>query len=243
VNIRPYLTPYRVLASLAGVFAGVLLLSFVAGQCHKWRTPPPFPPMVDVGAPIAGPVAEAPTVTEPLPISRPDLTRAELEAAAKKYGLTLTTLAPAGTKDATSPVGHPEEIGPPAPAQTFPRLLAEETFLRSPTGPGVDVAAWLPGWGERVDLRARWREWTPPKAASPKIPVCQSASFFQNEAKWVKELGGGVVLSDTGSGFGGWGSVAYRGPRTGAVTWGARGTAAFSPESGAIGFAGASVSW
>lgn len=243
MNIRPYLTPYRVLASLAGVFAGVLLLSFVAGQCRKWRTPPPFPPMVDVGAPIAGPVAEAPTVTEPLPISRPDLTRAEIEAAAKKYGLTLTTLAPAATKAAASPVDHSGGIGPPAPAQTFPMLLAEETFLRSPTGPGVDVAAWLPGWGERVDLRARWREWTPPKAASPKIPVCQSASFFQNEAKWVKEIGGGVVLSDTGSGFGGWGSVAYRGPRTGAVTWGARGTAAFSPESGAVGFAGASVSW
>lgn len=243
MNLKPYLTFARTGAFAVGVFAFVLFSSWIAGQCRQWRTPKPFPPLVDPGTPIAGPVAEAPTITESVPIARPDLSRAELEEAAKKYGLTLTTLAQEPKKPAAQPESSPEEIGPPTPAQTFPMLLAEETFIRSPTGPGVDVAAWLPGWGERVDLRARWREWTPPAAPAAKIPVCQTGGFLHNEAKWVKEIGAGVVLSDTGTGLGGWGSVAYRGPRTGAITWGARGTAAFSPQSGAVGFAGASVSW
>jgi len=121
--------------------------------------------------------------------------------------------------------------------------LAEESFKHAPSGADVDVAAWLPGYGERVDLRAVWREWTPPKAASVKMPVCQSASFFQNEAKWIKEVGAGYVYGNGKAGLGGWGSVNYRGPRTGAVTWGARAFGAFSPESGAVGVGGFSASW
>jgi hypothetical protein len=175
----------------------------------------------------------------------------ELREAAKKYGLELTvkTQHPAadlpGTKrrqlDASADASPQKEAE--VVAQTFPMLLAEETFLRSPTGPGVDVSAWLSGFGERVDLRAKWKEWTPPKATSGKMPVCQSASFFAVESKWIKEIGAGYVLGGGKAGLGGWGSLAFRGPRTGAVTWGGRAFGAFSNESGAVGVGGFTASW
>lgn len=247
MNLKPYLTSVRVVATVAGLFAFVLFLSFVAGQCRKWSSPPvpkPVPPIIDLGTPTPGRAAEAPTVTEQFPVARPDLTRAEVEAYAKKYGLTLR---PAGTqasaKPSTLPGASPSEIEPPAPAQTFPLFLGEESFKHAPSGVDVDVSAWIQDSGQRVDLRATWRTWTPPEAPSSGIQPCQKDRFFGNEARFVKEVGAGFVYGNGKAGLGGWGSVAYRGPRTGAVTWGGRAFGAFSNESGAVGVGGFTASW
>lgn len=247
MNLKPYLTPVRVIGSLAGVVAFVLLLSFVAGQCKKWSKPKTAPAVVDPGVPVAGPSSSAPTVTEEIPIARPDLTVAQLREAAKKYGLTLTTLAPKPTKAAALPVGLPAEIESPAPAQTFPMLLAEESFKHAPSGADVDVAAWLPAYGQRVDLRASWREWTPPPALpTPKSVVCQSGGFFRNEARWEKEAGIGALVTPDGIGPGGYGSAVFRGPSTGAANWGARGLLAAGQVDGettGFGLISGKVSW
>lgn len=236
MNLKPYLTPVRVIGSLAGVFAFVLALSFVAGQCKKWSKPKTAPAVVDPGTPVAGPSSSAPTVTESLPIARPDLTIEQLREAAKKYGLTLTTLAPKPMKAAAL-----------APAQTFPMLLAEESFKHAPSGADVDVAAWLPAYGQRVDLRASWRAWTPPPALpTQKSVVCQSGGFFRNEAKWEKEAGIGALVTPDGIGPGGYGSAVYRGPSTGAANWGARGLLAAGQVGGettGFGLISGKVSW
>ena len=221
MNLKPYLTKARLTIEIAGLCAVVLGISWVAGQCRTWHKPKPTPATIDQGTPIAGPTSSAPTVTESLPIARPDLTLDELKAAAKKYGLRLTTLAPAASKPsgATSgqAVAERRQIGASAdvltPAQTFPLLLAEESFKHAPSGADVDVSAWLPGYGERVDLRAVWRKWEPVPAA--KSPVCQTGSFIGNEARWIKEIGAGYVAANGKAGLGGWGSVNYRGPRVG----------------------------
>ncbi len=254
MNLKSYLTFARTGAYAVGVFAAVLGASWIAGQCRQWRTPPapkPLPSIVDPGTPTPGRVAEAPTLKDSLIVARPDLTVDELRAAAKKYGLELTvkTQHPAADLqaaerrqlDASADVSPQKEAG--VVAQTFPMLLAEESFLRSPTGPSVDVSAWLSGFGERVDLRAKWKEWSPPAAPAQKIPVCQSGGFFANEAKFVKEIGAGYVYGGGKAGLGGWGSLAYRGPRTGAVTWGGRAFGAFSGQSGAVGVGGFTASW
>ncbi len=257
MNLKSYLTFARTGAYAVGVFAAVLGASWIAGQCRQWRTPPapkPLPSIVDPGTPTPGRVAEAPTLKDSLIVARPDLTVDELRAAAKKYGLELTvkTQHPAADLqaaerrqlDASADVSPQKEAG--VVAQTFPMLLAEESFLRSPTGPSVDVSAWLSGFGERVDLRAKWKEWTPPKATSGKMPVCQSASFFQNEAKFVKEIGAGYVYGGGKAGLGGYGSVVYRGFSTGSANWGARGMLAAGQVGGkttGYGLVAAKVSW
>ena len=248
MNLKPYLTYARVGLFAAATFAAVLGVSWIAGQCRQWRTPPapkPLPPIVDPGTPTPGRVVEAPTIKESLIVARPDLTRKELEAYAKKYGL---ELAPAGTMKSRQPVTdlhgaeRPQSDAiPDVPPQTFPMLLAEESFKHAPSGADVDVSAWLSGFGERVDLRAKWREWTPPKPPAQRI--CETGSFLGNEAKWVKEVGVGYVYGGDKAGLGGWGSFAYRGPRTGAVTWGGRAFGAFSAESGAVGVGGFTASW
>ena len=251
MSLKPYLTKARLTVEIAALCAVVLGISWVAGQCRTWSKPKPTPATIDQGVPVAGPSSSAPTVTESLPIARPDLTLDELKAAAKKYGLRLTTLAPAASKPskATSAPTDTErrQIGASAdaltPAQTFPLLLAEESFKHAPSGADVDVSAWLPGYGERVDLRAVWRKWEPVPVAVAKSPVCQTGSFIGNEAKWQKEVGAGYVYGNGKAGLGGWASAAYRGPRVGAVTFGARAFGAFSPESGAVGVGGFSVSW
>jgi hypothetical protein len=97
--------------------------------------------------------------------------------------------------------------------------------------------------GKRADLVAVWREWQPPTPATCGPGGILSPGYFGNEARWIKEIGVGYVYGNGKAGIGGWGSVAYRGPRTGHVTWGARGLAGGSVESGPIGFVGATASW
>lgn len=253
MNLKSYLTYARVGLFAAATFAAVLGVSWIAGQCRQWRTPPapkPLPPIVDPGTPTPGRTNEAPTIKESLTVARPEITRKELEAAAKKYGLELVPLIPSEStrvlsekqvQKADKTERLQSDASPDVSPQTFPMLLAEESFKHHPSGADVDVSAWLHGFGERVDLRAQWRTWTPP--APPKMPVCQSGSFFANEAKWVKEVGVGYVYGGDKAGLGGWGSLAYRGPRTGAVTWGGRAFGAFSNESGAVGVGGFTASW
>ena len=246
MNLKPYFTYVRVGLFAAATFAAVLGVSWIAGQCRQWRTPPapkPLPPIVDPGTPTPGRVVEAPTIKESLTVARPDLTRKELEAYAKKYGLELVPVVERRQLDASADVLSAKDtpIADEKPPATFPMLLAEESFKHAPSGADVDVSAWLSGFGERVDLRAQWREWTPPTPA--KIPVCQSGSFFGNEARWQKEVGVGYVYGGNKAGLGGWGSFAYRGPRTGAVTWGGRAFGAFSAESGPVGVGGFTASW
>ena len=257
MSFKPYLTKARLTIEIAGLCAVVLGISWLAGQCRTWSKPNPTPAVIDQGVPVAGPSSSAPTVTESLPIARPDLTLDELRAAAKKYGLRLTTFAPAASKPSAPrsgltdtkgrQIGAGADVLPPEPAgvvaRTFPMLLAEESFKHAPSGADVDVAAWLPGYGERVDLRAVWRKWEPVPVAQAKMPVCQTGSFIGNTAKWQKELGSGYVCSGSDCGLGGYGSVAYLGPRVGAVTFGARASGAFSPQSGVVGVGGFSASW
>lgn len=246
MNLKPYLTYARVGLFAAATFAAVLGVSWIAGQCRQWRTPPepkPLPPIVDAGTPTPGRVAEAPTVKESLQVARPDLTRAELAKAAEKYGLALTPIVKAGPERRQSPPSP--DVSPQKEAevvaQTFPMLLAEESFKHHPSGADVDVSAWLHGFGERVDLRAQWREWKPPAPA--KIPVCQSGGFFGNVSRWEKELVAGYIYGGGTAGLGAGAGVAYLGPRTGAVTWGGKAFGAFSPESGATGYAVFRASW
>lgn len=248
MNLKPQLSYAKGGLFAAATLAAVLGVSWIAGQCRQWRTPPapkPLPPIVDPGTPTAGPSSQAPTIKDSLIVARPDLTRKELEAYAKKYGLELV---PAGTMKSRQPVTdlhgaerRQSDASPDVPPQTFPMLLAEESFKHAPSGADVDVSAWLSGFGERVDLRAKWREWTPPKPPAQRI--CETGSFLGNEAKWVKEVGVGYVYGGDKAGLGGWGSFAYRGPRTGAVTWGGRAFGAFSAESGAVGVGGFTASW
>lgn len=254
MNLKPYLTPLRVIASLSSVFALVLAVSWVAGQCRQWSTPKPFPPLVDVGTPVAGPSSQAPTVTTPLEIARPALTVAELREAAKKYGLELTTKSRQTVTnlhgperrqlDASADVLTQKEAGVVAEPQTFPMFLGEERFVHAPSGVSVDVAAWLAGFGERVDLRARFAEWKQP--AAQKIPVCQTGGFLRNEAKWEKEFGAGALVTPDGIGPGGYGSVVYRGPSTGSANWGLRGMVAAGQVGGEMtgyGLVAGKVSW
>ena len=257
MNLKPYLTKARLPFEIAALCVAVLFVSWTAGQCRKWSKPKPAPAVIDQGTPVAGPSSSAPTVTEPLPIARPDLTVDELREVAKKYGLRLTALAPTASKpsEATStpPDTERRQIGASADvltqepagvvARTFPLLLAEESFKHAPSGADVDVSAWLPGYGERVDVRAVWRKWEPVPVAQAKMPVCQTGGFIGNEAKWQKEIGAGYVYGNGKAGLGGWASAAYRGPRVGAVTFGGRAFGAFSPESGAVGVGGFSASW
>lgn len=243
MNFRPYLTKARLPFEIAALCAAVLFVSWVAGQCRQWKKPKPTPAVIDQGTPVAGPSSAAPTVKESLIVARPDLTLDELKAAAKKYGLRLTTFAPAASKPSAPPSGPTETPEAPAPAQTFPLLLAEESFKHAPSGLSLDVSAWLPGYGERVDLRAKFLDWTPPPVAQAKMPVCQTGSFIGNEARWTKELGAGYVCSGSDCGLGGYGGVSYLGPRVGSVTFGGRAFGAFSPESGVVGVGGFSASW
>ena len=251
MNLRPYLTKARLPFEIAALCVAVLFVSWTAGQCRKWSKPKPAPAVIDQGTPTAGPSSQASTINQSLIVARPDLTVDELREVAKKYGLRLTTLAPAASKPSGATSGLTDtkgrQIGAGAdvltPTQTFPMLLAEESFKHAPSGLSLDVSAWLPGYGERVDLRAKFLEWVPPPVEQAKIPVCQTGSFIGNEAKWQKELGAGYVCSGNDCGLGGYGSVAYLGPRVGAVTFGARAFGAFSPQSGVVGVGGFSASW
>ena len=257
MNLKPYLTKARLPFEIAALCVAVLFVSWLAGQCRTWKKPKPTPAVVDPGTPTTGPSSQAPTINQSLIVARPDLTVDELREVAKKYGLRLTTLAPAASKPsgATSTptdterrqIGASADVLPQEPdgvvARTFPMLLAEESFKHAPSGLSLDVSAWLPGYGERVDLRAKFLEWVPPPVEQAKIPVCQTGSFIGNEAKWQKELGAGYVCSGNDCGLGGYGSVAYLGPRVGAVTFGARAFGAFSPQSGVVGVGGFSASW
>lgn len=243
MNLKPYLTSLRVIVSLSSVFALVLAISWIAGQCRQWSTPPPFkplPPIVDAGVPIPGPSSQAPTVTEDLPVARPDLTLDELKAEAKKYGMQLTVPGAKAKQTPGAPPTPPEQ----ETAGAWPMFLGSETFMHAPSNAGVDVSAWLPAYGQRVDLRASWREWTPPPAApGPKQVVCQSGSFFANEAKWYGGAGFGVVANSQGAGLGPTADLGYLGPRTGKVTWGAGSHGAYSQQTGFQGDASFRMSW
>lgn len=245
MNIGSYLTKLPLAAKIATLCAAALLVSWVAGQCRNWSKPEVTPAVVDAGTPIAGPVSQAPTVTAPESIARPDLSIEELRAEAKKYGLQLTETVvlkktpPTAPGAPTEPEEEPQEL-----RIVWPKFLAAESFKHAPSGADVDVSAWLPGEGQRVDLRASWRAWTPPPAApAPKQAVCQSGGFFANEARWYGAIGGGVVANSQGAGLGPTADLGYLGPRTGKVTWGAGTHAAYSPQSGFQGDAAFRMSW
>lgn len=251
MNLKPYLTFARTGAFAVGVFAFVLFSSWIAGQCRQWRTPKPFPPLVDVGAPVAGPSSAAPTVDANPSMAVPDLSRDEVRALAEKYGL---VIAQSDREKVTAPKrqqsGASADVLPQKEAnivaQNFPMLLAEESFKHAPSGVNLEVAAWLPGWGERVDLRARFLEWTPPPVATAKIPVCQTGPFLRNEARFEKEFGAGALVTPDGIGPGGFGSLVYRGPSTGSANWGLRGMVAAGQVGGEMtgyGLVAGKVSW
>ncbi len=247
------LPKYKLAIQIATLCAAVLALSWVANQCRQWGpapAPKPSPSVVDAGTPIAGPSSQAPTVDQNATFARPELNLEELKAEAKKYGMQLTMTAPTGKKGPKAGPTTSGGSGAPtaAPEKEFdivwPMFLGAESFKHAPSGADVDVAAWLPGEGQRVDLRASWREWTPPPAApAAKQVVCQSGSFFANEAKWYGAVGGGVVANSQGAGLGPIADLGYLGPRTGKVTWGAGTHAAYSPQSGFQGDAAFRMSW
>lgn len=245
MNIGSYMMKLPLAAKIATLCAVVLLVSWVAGQCRTWSTPEVASAVIDAGTPIAGPVSQAPTVTAPESIARPDLSIEELRAEAKKYGLQLTETVvlkktpPAAPGASVEPEKEPQEL-----RIVWPKFLAAESFKHAPSGADVDVSAWLPGEGQRVDLRASWRAWTPPPAAPAYKPiVCQSGGFFENEAKWYGAVGYGVVANSAGAGLGPTADLGYLGPRTGKVTWGAGSHAAHSKQSGFQGDASFRMTW
>lgn len=249
MNVFNYVAEkYRLAAKIAVGALAILLISWVAGQCRTWSKPKPTKVTIDAGTPVAGPTSQSPTVAESVPIARPDLTMDELEAAAKKYGLTLRTVKQPEPQAESAQGGISEETIMPVPEieRTWPMLLAEETFVHHPSGAAADVSAWLPGYGQRVDLRASWRSWVPPAVAQPKggPSYCMTPErFFGNEAKWYGGLGAGVVANSKGAGLGPTADLGYLGPRTGKVTWGAGSHAAFSQQSGLQGDAAFRLSW
>lgn len=234
-------------------FAVVIGLSFIAGQCRKYRTPDPpkvIEGKVDAGVPPPGPVNEAPTLQESLTVDRPDLTREEVIAKAKEYGMAFhekTSTGSLGKGKGSIPVSAEsadfENQAPPKPQ--FPYLLAEETFGPGPAGDKVDVSAWVEEWGGRVNLRSKWRDYQPPPkpwTSGPPI-ACPSTGFFENRAQWEGSVGYGAVAGAEGVGLGPFGSVGYLGPRTGALTWGVGGFAGWSNASGLVAAGGARVTF
>lgn len=246
--ISVIVSKYKLPAQIAAGAVAILLVSWVAGQCTTYSKPKPTKTTIDAGTPIAGPSSQAPTVPTDMTIARPDLTLDELKAEAKKYGMQLVLPAAGGKKKAEpapAPAGQPEApVEPQAAEQVWPMFLGSESFKHAPSNAAVDVSAWLPGLGQRVDLRASWREWVPPAIApAPKQVVCQSGGFFANEAKWYGGIGAGVVANSKGAGLGPTADLGYFGPRTGKVTWGAGSHAAFSQQSGFQGDASFRMSW
>lgn len=247
------LPKYKLAIQIATLCAAVLALSWVANQCRQWGpapAPKPYPSVVDAGTPIAGPSSSAPTVTVGPRIAVPALSLDELKAEAEKYGMQLVLPATAGKKTPKAGPTTPGAAEAPteAPKKEFdivwPMFLGAESFKHAPSGADVDVAAWLPGEGQRVDLRASWREWTPPPIPpAAKQVVCQSGSFFANEAKWYGAVGGGIVANSQGAGLGPTADLGYLGPRTGKITWGAGTHAAYSSQSGFQGDAVFRMSW
>lgn len=254
-------SPFRIVASVVALAAGLLAASFIAGQCRGHGKPEPpkvIPGKVDPGTPVAGPVAEAPTIpasvsikadgggTVAVDFALPDLTPAQVAELARKYGLTVATK-PASAQQGTGAGATIAANGDPdtapsgdrpanRPTATFPIFLAEEIFRHEASGSAVEVAAVIPGEGQRVDLRAAWRDWTPP-------PVCPSGGIVGNEARFTGFVGAGGVVSRDGAGPGAFGGLGYRGFRFGRVALGADAIGGYSAEAGGFAAGGLTLAW
>lgn len=229
--------------ALAVIFAS----SWIAGQfpdsCYRPKPPKVVPPTVDAGAPVAGPIADSPTVAECLPVAVPELTREDVLAYARKYGLTLPT-APVGERRERPPESAEVDEGSAPPPVTTerrePSILAEEHFTHAASGVAADCSAWFLGEGERVDLRCLWLPWQPP------VPAAEPG-YFGNVAKFEKGFLVGYVgmkageetVASPGLGF----SLRYRGWKIGDATTdlGVMGLVTIEGDGAVLG--GVGVSW
>lgn len=176
-------------------FVALMVLSWVGRQCRREPKPPKeIPAQVDPGTPTPGPVAEAPTAPVAPILATPQLTREEVLALAKKYGLNLAQKpAQEAPKAGAGEVTPPQHEDSPAPAQTFePRIFTEETFRHSQSGATVDVAAWQLAEGGRIVLVGKWAPWQPPPPPEP--------AYFENKGRWEGVLGIGAAGTEDGAG-------------------------------------------
>jgi hypothetical protein len=174
-------------------FLALMLTSWVARQCRPTPKPPKeIPAQVDPGTPTPGPVVEAPTAPTTPTIATPQLSKEEVLALAKKYGLVLAQkpaqVRPNSGGGAVAPPSQPE-----APAEPFtPRIFSEETFRHAGSGAAVDVSAWQLAEGGRIVLVGKWAPWQPPPLPEP--------SYFENKGKWEGILGIGAAGTEDGAG-------------------------------------------
>jgi hypothetical protein len=233
----------------AAVILGALLLSWWLGCWGRWRaenpTPPPIPPRIDPGEVVT---PEAPVVDTPLVAPVQQLSKAELVAWAKRYGLTLVP------RQVPVPAPSTPAPGPEPATETvlYPLRLAEERFCQAPgtdgdcpeTSPSVDVTAIQSGPGLPVDLVAAWRELEP--------EPCPESRVFAAPGKFRTFIGvgaiGGSVTDDAGERVtfadpaalvGG----TFEGIRVGPVTLGGMGLAGVSQGGDVAGAVGIGISW
>lgn len=237
--------------AVLGVVA-LFVVSWVAGQCKQWSKLKEVPAKIDTGVPAAGPVNTAPTVTECLPLARPDLTREEELAVLAKYGIKPHTT-PVGVRSSqTAPQvsAVPEnaldalQIAAADMSRIIP--MAETTFTHEASGVSVDVLAFVDGFGSRIQQKATWHPWKPP------ITVTQDGGWIANEARWEKFVMLGYVgmvnhnpdgtnQTDAapGLGFG----LAYKSWRLSHATLEARTIGMLTIEGDGAAIGGLSVSW
>lgn len=250
--LRTFTKPTTILGWLILVVVVVVLLlsvSWVAGQFKGYWGPPKPPPVVpgyvDPGVPIAGPIAEAPTVPVDTTIATPDLTREQILAAAKKYGLVLAPSAPkpgrSGERDSTA-TPRPPTTTPEADRPFEARLWAEEHFsFDGVPGIGVDVSAWQLEQNERIDLRAKWSDYQPLAPCAPPAP------YFGNEARFHRYLIAGGLAVKAGSetkmepGIGG--GISYEGWRIKKVTLDAHIAGMIGQSGDFAAFGGVGLGW
>lgn len=252
MNIQLPVSWKKVAFYAVAVIVSVFLSSWVAGQCKQWSKPKEVPAKIDTGVPTATPVNTAPTVTECLPLARPDLTKEEELAVLAKYGIKPHTT-PVGVRSSKTPPqvsALPEnalddlQIATADTSRIIP--MAETTFTHEASGVSVDVLAFVDGFGSRIQQTAKWHPWKPP------ITVTQDGGWFANEARWEKFVMLGYVgmvnrnLDGTtetdaapGLGFG----LAYKSWRLSHATLEARTIGMLTIEGDGAAIGGLSVSW
>ena len=226
--------------------------SWIAGQCREWKKPKEVPAKIDTGVPTASPVNTAPTITECLPIARPDLTKEEELAVLAKYGMQPHTT-PVGVRSSQT---QPQVSAAPENALDARQIdqigvsriipMAETTFTHEASGVSVDVLAFVDGFGSRIQQTAKWHPWKPP------ITVTQDGGWIENEARWEKfimlgyvgmlnhnEDGTNQTDAAPGLAFG----LAYKSWRLSHATLEARGIGMFTMDGDGAGIGGLSVSW
>lgn len=252
MNIAPLAVWKKIAVYSVGFILFLFVASWVAGQCKQWSKPKEVPAKMDTGVPTASPVNTAPTVTECLPLARPDLTKEEELAVLAKYRM----------KQHTTPVGvRSSQTQPqvsPLPENALDDLqiatadmsriipMAETTFTHEASGVSVDVLAFVDGFGSRIQQKATWHPWKPP------ITITQDGGWFANEARWEKFVMLGYVgmvnrsLDGTtetdatpGLGFG----LAYKSWRLSHATLEARTIGMLTMDGDGAAIGGLSVSW